>query len=62
MARVDSPQQRAALARTVIDLADSGVIDNAIADTAIVGMSLLHPLSVSVGANRTSSRLLVVSR
>jgi hypothetical protein len=72
MARVDTAQRRASLVRTVLDLADSGIIDGALADTAIVDldsrssalmrMSLLHAVSVSVGASRTPSGLLVVSR
>jgi hypothetical protein len=71
--RVDRPQQRARLAREVLALADSGAIDPAIADAAILDLdshgtsalmrtSLLHALSVSVGASRTPAGLLVVSR
>jgi hypothetical protein len=71
--QVDNPLQRARLARAVIDLADDGAIDNLVADTAIVDLdshdtsalmrtSLLHALSVSVGASRTPAGLLVVSR
>jgi len=72
LTHVDTPQQRAGLARAVLDLAGSGVIDPAVADTAIVDldsrssalmrMSLLHAVSVSVGASRTPSGLVVVSR
>lgn len=71
--QVDNPLQRASLARAVLALADDGVIDTAVADTAIVDLdshdtssllrtSLLHALSVSVGASRTPAGLLVVSR
>ena len=71
--RVDNPQQRAGLARSVLVLADSGAIDPAVADTAIVDLdshdtsalmrtSLLHALSVSAGASRTPAGLVVVSR
>lgn len=70
---VDNPQQRAGLARAVLALADSGTIDSAVADCAIVDLdshdsstlvrySLLNALSVSVGASRTPGGLLVVSR
>ena len=70
---VDNPHQRAGLARAVLALTDSGAIDRSVADAAIVdldsrgrsalmGASLLHALSVSVGASRTPSGLLVVSR
>ena len=71
--RVDNPLQRALLARAVIALADNGTIDTAVADAAILDLdsyessalmrtSLLHALSVSVGASRTPAGLLVVSR
>lgn len=71
--QVDTPQQRARLARTVIALADDGAIDAAVADAAILDLdshgtsalmrtSLLHALAVSVGASRTPAGLLVVSR
>jgi hypothetical protein len=72
LGRVDTPQQRARLARAVRDLTNTGLIDDAVADTAIVDldsrssalmrMSLLHAVSVSAGASRTPSGLLVVSR
>lgn len=73
LGRVDDPQQRAGLARAVLALADCGAIDSAVADAAIVDLdshgtsalmrtSLLHALSVSVGASRTPAGLLVVSR
>ncbi len=72
VALVDTPQQRAQIARAVLDLADAGVINPALADTAIVDlesrpssllrMSLLHAVSVSVGASRTPSGLLVAAR
>ena len=71
--RVDNPLQRAGLARAVLALADSGAIAPAVADAAILDLdshgtsaliraSLLHALSVSVGASRTPAGLLVVSR
>jgi hypothetical protein len=73
LVRVDTPVQRAALARAVLDLADAGTVDRDIADVTIVDldsrrssafmrMSLLHAVSVSVGASRTPSGLLVVAR
>jgi hypothetical protein len=71
--QVDNPLQRAGLARAVIALSDDGAIDAAVADAAILDLdshgtsaltrtSLLHALSVSVGASRTPAGLLVVSR
>jgi hypothetical protein len=71
--RVDNPRLRADLARAVLALADNGLIDRGVADAAIVDLdshgssalirtSLLHALSVSVGASRTPAGLLVVSR
>jgi hypothetical protein len=71
--RVDNPQQRAGLARAVLALAQNGTIASIVADAAIVDLdshdsstlmrySLLHALSVSVGASRTPTGLLVVSR
>lgn len=71
--QVDNPLQRASLARAVLALAENNAIDTAVADAAIVDLdshdtssllrtSLLHALSVSVGASRTPSGLLVVSR
>lgn len=71
--QVDNPRQRASLARAVLALVDNNAIDTAVADAAIVDLdshdassllrtSLLHGLSVSVGASRTPSGLLVVSR
>jgi hypothetical protein len=71
--RVDNPLQRARLARIMLALGKDGVIDSALVDTAIVDLdshdtsaliriSLLHALSVSVGASRTPAGLLVVSR
>ena len=71
--RVDNPRQRADLARAVLALADNRLIDRGVADAAIVDLdfhgssalirtSLLHALSVSVGASRTPAGLLVVSR
>lgn len=71
--RVDNPQQRAGLARAVLALAQNGTIASAVADAAVVDLdshdsstlmrySLLHALSVSVGASRTPTGLLVVSR
>jgi len=56
----------------VIELAASGAIDRDLADTVIVDlhsressfmpMSLLHAMSVLVGATRTPSGLVVVAR
>lgn len=71
--QVDNPLQRAGLARAVLALAENNAIDTAVADAAIVDLdshdtssllraSLLHALSVSVGASRTPAGLLVVSR
>ena len=73
LTRIGTPQQRAGLARAVLALADSGAIDRSVTDAAIVDLdsrndsaliraSLLHALSVSVGASPTPSGLLVVSR
>jgi hypothetical protein len=71
--RIDNPRQRAGLARAVLALAASGAIDAAVVDAAILDLdshgtsalmrtSLLHALSVSIGASRTPAGLLVVSR
>lgn len=73
VAFVDTPGQRAVLARTVLDLARSGVIDEAVADVAIVDLdlrresafmrvSLIAAISVLAGAMRTPSGLLVAAR
>jgi len=73
LGRVDNPRQRAQLARAVLALADNNIIEAAVADAAIVDLdshgssalireSLLHALSVSVGASPTPAGLLVVSR
>jgi hypothetical protein len=72
LVHVDTPHGRAHLARAVLELAESGRINADVADVAIVDLdsqssaliraSLLHALSVSVGASRTPSGLLVVSR
>jgi len=72
LARLDTPQQRVALVEAVLELAASGSIDHDVADTAIVDldsqmssfmrMSLLHALSVSAGAMRTPSGLVVATR
>jgi hypothetical protein len=70
---VDKSLQRAGLARAALTLAASGAIETAVADAAIVDLdshgssalmrtSLLHALSVSVGATRTPAGLLVISR
>jgi hypothetical protein len=70
--RVDNPLQRAGLARAALALTASGAIETAVADAAIVDLdshgnsalmrtSLLHALSVSVGASLTPGGLLVVS-
>ena len=71
--RIDNPLLRAGLARQVLALAASGNIDAAVGDAAILDLdshgtsafmrtSLIHALSVSVGASRTPAGLLVVSR
>ena len=71
--RIDSPLRRADLARAVLALAANATIDSAVADAAIVDLdshgtsalmrtSLLHALSVAVGATRTPAGLLVISR
>jgi hypothetical protein len=71
--QIDNPLQRAALAQAVIALTNTGTIDATVADAAILDLdshgtsalmrtSLLHALSVSVGASRTPAGLLVVSR
>ena len=75
VACVDTPEHRAALARAVLDLAHSDVIDEAVADVAIVDldlrresafmrmrMSVLAAMSVLAGAIRTPSGLLVAAR
>jgi len=72
LACVDSPQQRAALARAVLELAASGAIDRDLADTVVVDldtesssfmrMSLLYAVSVLIGATHTPSGLVVVAR
>jgi hypothetical protein len=72
LARIDTPQLRARLVRQLLDLAATGVIDSHLADTAILNLdtgpsallraSLIHAVAVSVGASRTPSGLLVVSR
>jgi hypothetical protein len=72
LTRIDNPEQRARLAHTVRDLAAAGVIDDNLADAAIVDLdsgssalmraSLLHAVAVSIGASRTPSGLLVVAR
>jgi hypothetical protein len=69
---VDSPQQRAGLARALLDLADAGIIDPDVAAMAIIDMSsyrfsafvrssLLHALH-GYGDASTPSGSLVVSR
>jgi hypothetical protein len=72
LALIDKPLRRAELARAVLDLANAHVIDAALADVALLDLdlrsstlvraSLLHALAVSIGASRTPSGLLVVSR
>jgi hypothetical protein len=70
---VDTPLQRARLAQAVLALVDNGTINRGVADAALLDLdshdtsalmrySLLHALSVSVGATRTPAGLLVVSR
>lgn len=63
LARIDTPQQRALLARDVLDLARSGATSSQLADVALVDLdsgsrallraSLLQAVAVSVGAIRT---------
>lgn len=69
---IDTPQRRAELARAVLALADDDRIGSTIAAVALVDLdsrsqalmrsSLLAALSVSVGAARSPSGLLVVAR
>lgn len=71
--RVDTPVQRADLARAVLSLAASGDIAPAVADAALLDLdchptsailrtSLLHSLAVPFGGRSTRARLLVTSR
>jgi hypothetical protein len=72
LALLDTPERRAPLARAALALAESGEIDDDLADTVVVDLgsastafmrsSLLHAVAVSVGAHRTPSGLLVASR
>jgi hypothetical protein len=72
LSRVDTPQLRARLVRELLHLTATRVIDRSLADTAILNLdsrpsaliraSLIHAVAVSVGASRTPSGLLVVSR
>ena len=72
VAEVDDPCGRAELARAALALAEAGrvdrrvaaaaVVDLGVASSALVRASLLQALAVSVGATRTPSGLLVVSR
>lgn len=72
LALVDTPEQRAAFARAVLELAAAGAVEHDVAETVVLDldpgssafmrMSLLHAVSVSVGATQTPSGLLVVAR
>jgi hypothetical protein len=70
--QLDTPERRAALARIVLGFRDGGRIDARLAAMAVVDLwiprsvlfraSVIQALAVSVGAARTPSGLLVVSR
>lgn len=70
--QLDTPERRAALARAVLSLREAGRIDAPLAAVAIIDLwtrrsalfqsSVVQGLAVSVGAARTPSGLLVVSR
>jgi len=70
--QLDTPERRAALARAVLSLREAGRIDARLAAVAIIDLwtrrsalfqsSVVQGLAVSVGAARTPSGLLVVSR
>jgi hypothetical protein len=70
--QLDTPERRAALARAVLSLREAGRIDGRLAAVAIIDLwaqrsalfqsSVVQGLAVSVGAARTPSGLLVVSR
>ena len=69
--RVDSPEQRAGLARNVLELSEAGTIDPDVTDAALLDLdspdapafmraSVFRALSVSVGASCTPAGLLIV--
>jgi hypothetical protein len=70
--QLDTPEVRATLARAVLKLRDLGRIDRRLAATAIIDLwtphsglfqaSVVQSIAVSVGAAKTPSGLLVVSR
>lgn len=72
LGQLDTPERRAALARAVLSLRDTGRIDARVAAVAVIDLgtrrsalfqsSVVQGLAVSVGAARTPSGLLVVSR
>jgi hypothetical protein len=72
LGQLDTPERRAALARAVLSLRDGGRIDVRLAAVAMIDLwtrrsalfqsSVVQSLAVSVGAARTPSGLLVVSR
>jgi hypothetical protein len=70
--QLDTPERRAALARVVLSLRDGGRIDPRLAAVAVIDLctrrsalfrsSVIQALALSVGAARTPSGLLVMSR
>lgn len=72
LGQLDTPERRAALARAVFSLREAGRIDARLAAVAMIDLwtrrsalfqsSVVQGLAVSVGAARTPSGLLVVSR
>jgi hypothetical protein len=70
LARLDTPVQRAQLARAVLDLgdqlgpqvADAAIVDLASRSRALLRASLIQALSVSAGTSTTPAGLLVLSR
>jgi hypothetical protein len=72
LAQLDTPERRAALTRAVLSLRDGGRIEARVAAAAVIDLgtrrsalfqsSVVQGLAVSVGAARTPSGLLVVSR
>jgi hypothetical protein len=60
--QLDTPERRAALARAVLHLRDLGRIDRRLAASALFQASVVQSIAVSVGAAKTPSGLLVVSR
>lgn len=72
LSRLDTPEQRAEIARAVLSLVDDRSVTDRVGAIAMVDLAshpsglmrsgLLQALSVSVGAARTPSGLLVISR